>query len=79
MKAAPLFLAVALFAWSSSDLLAQRPPGGRRPGDLRTESRLRVGDTAPDFKLQTMEGDRAVELSSFKGKRPVVLVFGSYT
>ena len=52
---------------------------GQRAGDLRTTSKLRVGDPASDFKLKTKDGNREVQLSSFKAKRPVVLVFGSYT
>src|SRR5689334_20049207 len=38
------------------------------------------GDVAPDFNLRTTQ-DRArrVSLSSYRGNRPVVLVFGSYT
>jgi hypothetical protein len=38
------------------------------------------GDIAPDFNLRTTQ-DRArrVALSSYRGDRPVVLVFGSYT
>ncbi len=40
---------------------------------------LRVGDPAPDFLLGTYSGKELVQLSSFKGRRPVVLVFGSYT
>lgn len=39
----------------------------------------KVGDLAPDFELQDPEGDTAVRLSDFRGTRPVVLVFGSYT
>ena len=70
-------LIVAALLSTVSVVLAQRE--GRRPGDLRTPSRLKVGDPAPDFKLKTKEGKREVALSSFKGQRPVVLVFGSYT
>jgi hypothetical protein len=40
---------------------------------------LRVGDQAPDFKLKTKDGQREAQLSSFKGQKPVVLVFGSFT
>jgi hypothetical protein len=40
---------------------------------------LRVGDPAPDFRLQSYEKSSWVELSSFRGARPVVLIFGSYT
>lgn len=39
----------------------------------------KVGDVAPDFALQDPEGGVAVRLSDFRGKRPVALVFGSYT
>jgi hypothetical protein len=40
---------------------------------------LQAGDPAPDFDLPTVEKDRHVRLSDFRGKQPVVLVFGSYT
>jgi len=39
----------------------------------------RVGALAPDFMLPTVDQSRVVRLSSFRGDRPVVLVFGSYT
>jgi len=38
-----------------------------------------VGTDAPDFALRTLDGKRIVKLSDFKGREPVVLVFGSYT
>jgi len=41
--------------------------------------RLEAGDPAPDFMLETADGSARVRLSSFRGQRPVVLVFGSYT
>ena len=41
--------------------------------------RLRVGDEAPDFQLETYDKKANVQLSARKGKKPVVLVFGSYT
>lgn len=40
---------------------------------------LKVGEMAPDFELQTREGDKAIRLSSFRNSKPVVLIFGSYT
>ena len=43
------------------------------------ESGPTVGEEAPDFELRTLEGDRVVKLSDFRGKKPVVLIFGSYT
>lgn len=44
-----------------------------RQGDLAR------GDMAPDFTLARHDGTGHVTLSSFRGDRPVVLVFGSYT
>jgi hypothetical protein len=40
---------------------------------------LQVGDLAPDFTLETADRTSEVTLSSFRGAKPVVLVFGSYT
>ena len=40
---------------------------------------LSVGDQAPDFTLPSLKSDATVTLSSEYAKRPVVLVFGSYT
>jgi thiol-disulfide isomerase/thioredoxin len=40
---------------------------------------LRVGDSAPDFHLVTADRSSEVTLSSFRGQKPVVLVFGSHT
>ncbi len=41
--------------------------------------KLHVSDPAPDFLLQRLDRQGQVQLSSFRGKKPVVLVFGSYT
>ena len=40
---------------------------------------LSAGAQAPDFNLETYDKSGFVQLSSFRGKEPVVLVFGSYT
>jgi hypothetical protein len=40
---------------------------------------LRIGDPAPDFLLDSADHQDRFQLSSLKGERPVVLVFGSYT
>lgn len=39
----------------------------------------KVGELAPDFELQDPSGATAVRLADFRGKRPVALIFGSYT
>jgi hypothetical protein len=44
-----------------------------RAGDLD------VGEPAPDFDLRTVDKTARVQLSSFRGKQPVALAFGSYT
>ena len=45
----------------------------------RVKDKIRVGDPAPDFTLANVQGDQSFTLSSFKEKKPVVLIFGSYT
>jgi hypothetical protein len=40
---------------------------------------LRAGDPAPDFALPAPDRSRVVTLSEEWRKRPVVLIFGSYT
>jgi AhpC/TSA family len=40
---------------------------------------LAPGDAAPDFRLPALDHGTSVQLSSYRGVRPVVLVFGSYT
>ena len=64
------FLLLALFA-TPSDRLG--PADGRElpPADLE---RVKVGSASPDFTLEDVEG-RRVTLSSFRGKKKVVLVF----
>jgi len=45
----------------------------------RKDNVPKVGSKAPDFKLKTADGKKTVKLSGFRGKKPVVLVFGSFT
>ena len=40
---------------------------------------LKIGDTEPDFTLPLLDHSSDVALSSFRGVRPVALIFGSYT
>lgn len=42
------------------------------------KSSLRASEDAPDFELPTVDGDR-VRLSAFRGKKHVLLEFGSIT
>ncbi|MBN8731906.1 MAG: hypothetical protein J0L64_15300 [Acidobacteria bacterium] len=65
-------------------LLAQQPQNhlaeevSRQMG--RGEGKLKLGDGAVDFELAYAGGKSGrVQLSKFFGKRPVALVFGSFT
>ena len=47
--------------------------------DQRKDGKLTVGEAAPDVSLTDLDGTTRVRLRERIGKRPVVLVFGSYT
>jgi len=47
-------------------------------GQQPREGALRPGDVAPDFTLEA-RGGGPITLSSFRGRQPVAMVFGSYT
>jgi hypothetical protein len=40
---------------------------------------LQIGDQSPDFTLPLLDHSGSITLSSFRGRQPVVLIFGSYT
>ena len=46
---------------------------------LARAGRLKVGDPAPEFSLPTADRQSSVTLASFRGQKPVILIFGSYT
>ena len=58
--------------WYWLHMLASRQLGSLREGP-------RLGEIAPDFSLPTRDGTAEIKLSSSRGKRPVVLIFGSFT
>ena len=39
----------------------------------------KADELAPDFTLRDISGTESVTLSDFRGKKPVALVFGSFT
>jgi hypothetical protein len=53
-------------------------PLGVAPAGRGAET-LRVGDLAPDFTPSSPDGRSATTLADFRGKTPVVLIFGSCT
>lgn len=60
--------------WSARK--GRRPPS---PSMRRPPPGAVVGKPAPDFTLSSPDGTTTVTLSDFRGKRPVALIFGSYT
>ena len=64
---------VLLLSVSLALSAATPAPQDRRDGSLRP------GALAPDFTLEPRGGGAAITLSSFRGQKPVALVFGSYT
>jgi hypothetical protein len=72
-----LFLLVATSAQAQQDRRARQ---GQRQGMMEMEpGALRVGDVAPTFTLKSLDGESETALASFRGEKPVVLLFGSYT
>jgi hypothetical protein len=69
-------MAAAVLALSGALAAQEKPPPGAR---MPVEGGPKVGTPAPDFTLKTLDGKGEVTLSSFRGKQPVVLIFGSYT
>ena len=53
-----------------------RPNGQRR---MRDDKAPKLGEVAPAFKLKSLDGKSEVALASFQDKKPVILIFGSYT
>jgi cytochrome oxidase Cu insertion factor (SCO1/SenC/PrrC family) len=68
-------LAVSLFLLLSSSV-AHAQLGPKDGGNLKHTDleRVHVGETAPDFTLENMDGNR-ITLSDFRGKKNVILVF----
>jgi hypothetical protein len=68
-------------------IVPKRKGAGGRPGEVNTpaakgerhKDKLKAGDMAPDFTLPLVTGKGQVALSDFKGKKPVVVIFASYT
>jgi hypothetical protein len=75
-----------ILALASAELLAQedgddsrRRRRGMRERMMRDDDAPKVGDVAPVFTLKSLDGKSETSLASFKGRKPVLLFFGSYT
>jgi len=58
---------------------ASQPPQRGGPRMRRAPDKLKEGDAAFDFSLRSLTTKKKVRLSSHQGKKPVALIFGSYT
>ena len=58
---------------------AEVGPGQTRTKSAQVDNGPPSGSAAPALKLSSLDGKEAFDLASFKGKKPVVLFFGSYT
>jgi hypothetical protein len=58
---------------------AQQPGLPKRPSAAEREGALRPGDPAPEFRLKMRGSEERVQLSAFRGRKPVAIVFGSFT
>ena len=90
-----LFLGVGVFATNDSALAwqdksdsktqkqesrRQRPnQQGRQQRGQQQDDAPQVGDVAPVFTLKSLDGESETDIASFKGEKPIVLLFGSYT
>jgi hypothetical protein len=67
-----LFIAMLLvLPWRGYSQLASQVRESSSPTDLE---RVNVGDQAPDFRLEGLDGN-AISLSGFRGIKNVILVF----
>ena len=76
-----LFIALFTLAMTGRPVLAQQKTEQQtqpRRWD-RDDGAPKVGEVAPTFKLLSLDGKNETDLNSFRGKRPVILCFGSYT
>ena len=74
-----LVLLTALPGCASSKEKRMSRGMGEIPEKYKNDGAPQVGDVAYLFKLKTVDGEKEVDLASFKGNRPVAIFFGSYT
>jgi hypothetical protein len=80
----PLMTAAGALLMLTLTATAGPPPSGQHRPQRPEHAAMRTpgpdqGAIAPDFTLKLLNSDETVRLSDRLGKRPVVLVFGSYT
>ncbi len=71
-----LVIGLSIVLWATGCASTKGRMGRRH---RRPDRAPALATQAPNFTLKTLKGEREVELASFRGAKPVVLVFGSYT
>jgi hypothetical protein len=71
------FAAILAGAVCAQTAVPRSPAEVQQLGDR--SGKLQPGDPAPDFNLKVMHSQMRISLSGFRDRRPVALVFGSYT
>lgn len=87
MKRRQLVMFALIIMTVAGGVAAQQPSRdrdrrGRRDRQRSTErtgNSPKAGEQAPPFTLKSVDGKQETNLASFRGKRPVILFFGSYT
>ena len=80
-----LFLGVGSLASAALDVGLSEWDKTRRPLDDDGEfigfsqATLPVGSPAPDFALPSLDDGRMIRLGDFRGRKPVLLMLGSFT
>ncbi|HEY3839690.1 MAG TPA: deiodinase-like protein, partial [Bryobacteraceae bacterium] len=62
-----------------SEEAAREEEAAELSGHATSDAGPKLNDPAPDFNLPDSAGGKKVQLSAFRGKTPVVLIFGSYS
>jgi hypothetical protein len=75
----PLFLAAVASSGQSPSAGHPKETNAPPARGERYKDQLKTGMPAPDFALPLASGNGTVTLSSFRAKKPVILIFGSYT
>lgn len=71
--------AVAMIAQVDQAPAEQRPPNWEFTKSLMKRRAPAVGESAPDFTLSSVDGKTTITRSKFQAKKPLVLIFGSFT
>ena len=63
----------------TEDEVPKTPPGAKKGRPRREDKGPKAGTVAPVFTLHSLDGKEEFNLASYRGKKPVILFFGSYT